>query len=187
MNPLEQFSPVPLFIFSINGIFFNLTTISIMFFFSFFAVKFFVNGMQHNPVLSYNVSKKEISLRELNALVFNKISKTNSNTNKNVFQVNVNPAFENQIFNSNVVNSFIPFFPNSLRYVVELFYMTIVQTVNDNIGGSNKNSVKFFPVVFTVFLFILSANLLGLIPYSSTITGYLIITFALAVIVLVGV
>jgi F-type H+-transporting ATPase subunit a len=42
-------------------------------------------------------------------------------------------------------------------------------------------------MVFTIFTFILTANLLGLIPYSSTITGYLIITFALAVIVLVGV
>ena len=59
--------------------------------------------------------------------------------------------------------------------------------VKDNIGGNLNRAVRFFPFIFSLFIFILLANLIGLIPYSSTVTSYLIITFAMAVMVLVGV
>jgi ATP synthase subunit 6 len=59
--------------------------------------------------------------------------------------------------------------------------------VKENIGGNSLKRIQFFPFVLSLFLFILIANLVGLIPYSSTITSYLIVTFAMAIMVLVGV
>jgi ATP synthase subunit 6 len=59
--------------------------------------------------------------------------------------------------------------------------------VKENIGGNTKRSVRFFPFIFSLFIFILIANLIGLIPFSSTVTSYLIVTFAMAIMVLLGV
>jgi len=43
----------------------------------------------------------------------------------------------------------------------------------------NFKVLKFFPLFFVVFFFILSCNLLGLVPYSYTLTGHIIQTFTL--------
>ena len=43
--------------------------------------------------------------------------------------------------------------------------------------------MKFFPLVFTLFMFILVANIIGLIPYTFTVTSHIIITAALALLV----
>ena len=43
--------------------------------------------------------------------------------------------------------------------------------------------MKFFPLVFTLFMFILVANMIGLIPYTFTVTSHIIITAALALLV----
>jgi ATP synthase subunit 6 len=68
-----------------------------------------------------------------------------------------------------------------------MLYNVILNMVKENIEGSVKKVIRFFPFIFTLFVFILSANLIGLIPYSSTVTSYLIVTFAMAIMVLVGV
>ena len=49
--------------------------------------------------------------------------------------------------------------------------------VRDNVGDSGK---KYFPFVFTLFMFVLFGNLLGMIPYSFTFTSHLAVTFAMA-------
>jgi F-type H+-transporting ATPase subunit a len=54
----------------------------------------------------------------------------------------------------------------------------------DNLG--NRGS-QYFPFVFILFMFVLLSNLIGLIPYSFTITSHLIVTFSLALTVFVGV
>lgn len=79
------------------------------------------------------------------------------------------------------------FISNFNIYVFENLYNAILAMVKDNIGGNLNRAVRFFPFIFSLFIFILLANLIGLIPYSSTVTSYLIITFAMAVMVLVGV
>ena len=48
--------------------------------------------------------------------------------------------------------------------------------VRENLG---EEGMKFFPWVFTIFIFILVLNLLGLIPHSFTVTSHIIVTFAL--------
>ena len=72
-------------------------------------------------------------------------------------------------------------------YAFESLYNVILNMIKENIGGNSSKVVRFFPFVLSLFLFILTANLIGLIPYSSTVTSYLIVTFAMAVMVLVGV
>jgi len=75
------------------------------------------------------------------------------------------------------------FIPTALIFIFESIYQFILDQVKSGIEGENKTSVKFFPVIFLLFNFILVANLLGLIPYGSTVTAYIIITITLAMMV----
>ena len=62
----------------------------------------------------------------------------------------------------------------------------VIGLVKETIGGPNRESVKFFPFIFTIFLTILFANVLGLMPYGTTVTAYLIVTLGLTIITLAG-
>jgi len=74
--------------------------------------------------------------------------------------------------------------PGRLQSVAELGYEFIAGMVRDNVGSAGK---KYFPFVPTLFIFILLCNLLGLVPYSFTPTSHIIVTFAMAAVVFVGV
>jgi len=65
----------------------------------------------------------------------------------------------------------------SWQRVIEILYLVLVSLLIENIG---KKGQKFFPFIFTLFLFIFISNSIGLIPYSFTITSHLIVTFSLA-------
>lgn len=74
---------------------------------------------------------------------------------------------------------------NSINlFLFEMIYNVILAMVKNTIGGSKEHSVKFFPMVLTLFLFVLLSNILGLIPYSSTLTAYIIITLSLSIMVM---
>jgi F-type H+-transporting ATPase subunit a len=68
--------------------------------------------------------------------------------------------------------------------LAELSYEFVEDMVDTNAGHGAR---AFFPFVFTLFMFILFANFLGLIPYSFTITSHIIVTFGLAAVVFIGV
>ena len=68
-------------------------------------------------------------------------------------------------------------FPSRLQSISEIFYEFIANMINDNIGEKGR---KFFPLIFTLFTFILFGNLLGMLPYSFTFTSHIIVTFVLA-------
>ena len=72
--------------------------------------------------------------------------------------------------------------PNRLQSVAELAYEFIANMVYDNTG---KDGMKYFPFVFTLFIFVLVLNLLGMMPYSFTVTSHIVVTFALAALVFV--
>ncbi|HEX3953132.1 MAG TPA: F0F1 ATP synthase subunit A [Stellaceae bacterium] len=74
--------------------------------------------------------------------------------------------------------------PGRWQSVSELLYEFVVDMVDTNAGHGAE---RFFPFVFTLFMFVLFANLLGLIPYSFTVTSHIIVTFALAIVVFIGV
>ena len=50
--------------------------------------------------------------------------------------------------------------------------------------SAGSHGMKFFPLVFSLFMFVLTANLLGLFPYFFTVTTHIIVTFALAALVI---
>jgi F-type H+-transporting ATPase subunit a len=74
--------------------------------------------------------------------------------------------------------------PGRWQSVAEMSYEFVADMVDTNVGHGGR---EFFPFVFTLFMFILFANFLGLIPYSYTVTSQIVVTFALAAVVFVGV
>lgn len=71
--------------------------------------------------------------------------------------------------------------PGRLQSVSELSYEFIASMLRE---GAGSHGMKFFPMVFSLFMFILTANLLGMVPYFFTITSQIIVTFALALFVI---
>ncbi len=74
--------------------------------------------------------------------------------------------------------------PGRLQSIVELSYEFIANMLRDNVGTAG---LRFFPFVFTLFMFVLATNLLGMVPYSFTVTSQIIVTFALAFFIFIGV
>jgi F-type H+-transporting ATPase subunit a len=74
--------------------------------------------------------------------------------------------------------------PGRLQSVAELSYEFVANMVRENAG---TEGMKFFPFIFSLFMFILFANMIGMIPYSFIVTSHIIITFALAIVVFIGV
>ena len=70
--------------------------------------------------------------------------------------------------------------PTRLQSLAEMAYEFVANMVRDSMG---KEGMKFFPLVFTLFMFILAGNMLGMFPKQFTFTSHLIITAALAMIV----
>ena len=74
--------------------------------------------------------------------------------------------------------------PTKIQFVTEASYTFVAKMINDTAGSSAKS---FFPFIFTLFMFVLFANMVGMLPYSFTVTSHIIVTFVLAAIVFVGV
>ncbi|MBT5666468.1 MAG: F0F1 ATP synthase subunit A [Rhodospirillaceae bacterium] len=74
--------------------------------------------------------------------------------------------------------------PGRWQCATEMAYEFIANMLRDTVGQEGR---KYFPFVFTVFMFVLFGNLLGMVPYSFTFTSHIVVTFALAFIIFVGV
>ncbi len=72
--------------------------------------------------------------------------------------------------------------PGRMQSVAELTYEFVANMVYENTG---KEGMKYFPFVFSLFIFVLVLNMLGMIPYSFTVTSHIVVTFALAALVFV--
>jgi F-type H+-transporting ATPase subunit a len=70
--------------------------------------------------------------------------------------------------------------PGRLQSVAELSYEFVANMVRENTG---RAGMQYFPFIFSIFIFILALNMLGLVPYSFTVTSHIIVTFALAMMV----
>jgi len=71
--------------------------------------------------------------------------------------------------------------PGRAQSIAEISYEFVADMVRSAAG---KDGLKFFPFVFTLFIFILFANLLGMIPFFFTTTSHIIVTFVLAMMVM---
>ena len=74
--------------------------------------------------------------------------------------------------------------PGHWQSMSELVYQFVAGMVRENVGNEGR---AYFPFIFTLFMFILFSNLIGLLPYSFTVTSHIIVTFALAAVVFIGV
>src|SRR3954469_12629946 len=70
--------------------------------------------------------------------------------------------------------------PGRLQSIAEMSYEFVATTLRSTAG---TEGMRFFPFVFTIFMFVLTVNLIGLIPYSFTVTSHIIITVSLALLV----
>ena len=70
--------------------------------------------------------------------------------------------------------------PGRLQSVAEISYEFVANTLKNTAG---EEGMKFFPLVFSLFMFILVVNVIGLLPYAFTVTSHIIVTVALALLV----
>lgn len=74
--------------------------------------------------------------------------------------------------------------PGRWQSLAELAYEFIANMIRDNVGTEGR---RYFPFIFSLFMFILFGNLLGLVPFSFTFTSHIVVTGALALTVITGV
>jgi len=74
--------------------------------------------------------------------------------------------------------------PGRWQSVAEMLYEFVAGTLRSSAG---TDGMRFFPFVFSLFVFVLVANLLGMVPYFFTVTSHIIVTFALAMSVILTV
>ena len=74
--------------------------------------------------------------------------------------------------------------PGRWQSVAELAYEFVAGVLRDNVGQSGR---PYFPFIFSLFMFILFCNAIGMIPYTFTVTSHIIVTFAMALFVFLGV
>jgi len=70
--------------------------------------------------------------------------------------------------------------PGRMQSVAELSYEFVASTIRSTAGSEG---MKFFPLVFSLFMFICISNVIGIIPYTFTVSSHLIVTGALALLV----
>jgi len=85
------------------------------------------------------------------------------------------------MFNSNSNNGAI--IPGRYQSLIEILYTTIYDMVKENSGSEG---LRYFPVMLTLFLFLLIMNLFGLIPYTFTPTSHGAVSFGLSISIFVG-
>ena len=71
--------------------------------------------------------------------------------------------------------------PGRVQAAAEMAYEFVASTVRGTIGNEG---MRFFPFIFTLFMFVLFSNLMGLIPYTFTVTSQIVVTFAFAALVI---
>jgi len=74
--------------------------------------------------------------------------------------------------------------PGRFQSLAEISYEFVAGMIRDNVGSAGR---EFFPYIFSLFMFVLFGNLLGLLPYSFTFTSHIVVTAALALTVFIGV
>ncbi len=74
--------------------------------------------------------------------------------------------------------------PSRAQSMAEMSYEFVANMINSAAG---EDGLKFFPFIFTIFMFVLASNFFGLVPWTFTVTSQIAITFALAAVVILTV
>ena len=74
--------------------------------------------------------------------------------------------------------------PGKFQLIAEMFYNFIAKMISDTAGSKAK---PYFPFIFTLFMFVLFCNMLGMLPYSFTVTSHIIVTLLMAIFIFIAV
>jgi F-type H+-transporting ATPase subunit a len=74
--------------------------------------------------------------------------------------------------------------PGRWQSVAELSYEFVANMIQENVG---KEGMRYFPFIFTLFMFVLAGNMIGMVPYAFTYTSHIIVTFGMAIVIFIGV
>jgi F-type H+-transporting ATPase subunit a len=74
--------------------------------------------------------------------------------------------------------------PSRMQLLSEMAYEFVAKMISETAGDKAR---PYFPFILTLFLFVLFSNMIGMLPYSFTVTSRIIVTFALAIFVFIGV
>ena len=74
--------------------------------------------------------------------------------------------------------------PSRPQLLAEMAYEFVAKMISETAGSKAR---PYFPFILTLFLFVLFCNMIGMIPYSFTVTSHIIVTFALAIFIFIGV
>ena len=74
--------------------------------------------------------------------------------------------------------------PSKIQLMSEMLYNFIAKMISDTAG---KKAKPYFPFIFSLFIFILFCNMVGMLPYSFTVTSHIIVTLTFAIFIFIGV
>ena len=74
--------------------------------------------------------------------------------------------------------------PDKLQLISEMIYNFIAKMISDTAGTKAK---PYFPFIFSLFMFVLFCNMVGMLPYSFTVTSHIIVTLILALFIFIAV
>ena len=129
--------------------------------------------MSTNPMHQFNVYRigPEISLGNVDI----------SFTNASLFMIISALAIISVFFVGTKRKTIVP---TKIQLLTELSYTFVSKMISDTAGSKAK---PYFPFIFSLFMFVLFCNMIGMLPYSFTVTSHIIVTFALAAVIFIGV
>ena len=74
--------------------------------------------------------------------------------------------------------------PNKVQLIAEMLYNFIAKMISDTAGSKAR---PYFPFIFSLFMFVLVCNMIGMLPYSFTVTSHIIITLIMAMFIFIAV
>ena len=74
--------------------------------------------------------------------------------------------------------------PNKIQLISEIFYTFVAKMISDTAGTKAK---PYFPFIFSLFMFVLFCNMIGMLPYSFTVTSHIIVTLIMALFIFIAV
>ncbi len=74
--------------------------------------------------------------------------------------------------------------PNKLQLIAEMSYTFVAKMISDTAGSKAR---PYFPFIFSLFMFVLFCNMIGMLPYSFTVTSHIIVTLIMALFIFIAV
>ena len=74
--------------------------------------------------------------------------------------------------------------PNKIQLISEMLYSFVAKMISDTAGSKAK---PYFPFIFSLFMFVLICNMIGMLPYAFTVTSHIIVTLVLALFIFIAV